>query len=94
MENQVVIVHKQMPTTSKGQSRCEATQNITLLNRNITELVTDIYSEIWNDKFQHIHSVLEFAHMGTCTYDMLQYTNLLYLLFTLVLYNNCITSSN
>ena len=31
MENQVVIVHKQMPTTSKGQSHWETTRNITLL---------------------------------------------------------------
>ena len=83
-----------MQTTSKGQSCCEATQNVTLSNKNITELVTKIYSEIWNDKFQHIHSVFEFARMGTCTYEMLHHTNLLYLLFTLVLYNNCFTSSN
>jgi len=71
MENHLVIVHKQMETTSKGQSCCEATQNITRLNKNITELVTDIYSEIRNDEFHHIHSVFKFAHMGTCTYEML-----------------------
>jgi len=47
MVNQLVIVHKQMQTTSQGQSCCEATpQNTTLLNENITELVTKIYSEI------------------------------------------------
>jgi len=83
MVNQLVIVHKQMQTTSRGQSCCEATQNTTLLNENITELVTEIYSEIWNDKFQNIHSMIEVAHMVTCTYEMLHYTNLLYLLFTL-----------
>jgi len=76
MVNQLVIVHKQMQTTSRGQSCCEATQNTTLSNENITELVTEIYSEFWNDKFQNIHSTLEVAHMVTCTYKMLHYINL------------------
>jgi len=44
-----------------------------------------MYSEIWNDKFQHIHSMFEVAHMGTCTYEMLHYTNLFYIFYSLCL---------
>jgi len=94
MVHQLIIVHKEMQTTSKGQICCEATQNITLLNKNITELVTEKYSEIRNDEFHHIHSVFEFAHMGTCTCEMLHHTNLLYLLFSLFLYTKCVNRCN